>query len=148
MKETDARPTFNVNVMGKKKICIIHTKWNSNYVESLVAQVKSTLTSHECDIRSVPGCYELPIACQKICEKPSTIYDAIVVVGVLIRGETFHFEYISQSVCQGLMDVQLKYNIPIVFGVLTTKNTGQVEERIELEIGKDWGNTALELTQL
>eukprot|EP00835_Amoeboradix_gromovi_P007117 NODE_1071_length_1469_cov_0.190511.p2 type:complete len:148 gc:universal NODE_1071_length_1469_cov_0.190511:325-768(+) len=143
----DARPSFTVNVAGKKRICIVHTKWNGELVESLVSQVKSSLVNHDVDIRTVPGCYELPIACQKICNKEKIEYDCMIVVGVLIKGETYHFEYISQSVCDGLMQVQLKYNIPIVFGVLTTANDKQVKDRIALDIGKDWGLTALEMTQ-
>lgn len=148
MKDDSARPSFNLTVSGKKKICIVHTKWNSEYVEGLVTQVKSSLTGHDVDIRTVPGCYELPIAIQKLIIKDSDKkYDAFVAVGVLVKGETYHFEYISQSVCQGLMEVQLKFNVPIVFGVLTTSNIEQVTERIKMDIGKDWGSTALELTQ-
>eukprot|EP00834_Sanchytrium_tribonematis_P006792 NODE_536_length_6333_cov_0.998877.p7 type:complete len:152 gc:universal NODE_536_length_6333_cov_0.998877:1717-2172(+) len=150
MKDKDNRPNFNLNIAGKKRICILHTKWNANLVESLVSQVKSGLTGHEVDIRTVPGCYELPIACQKLCQKMTDskpYYDCIVAVGVLIKGETFHFEYIAQSVVKGLMDVQLKYDMPIVFGVLTTSSEKQVTDRIELELGLDWAGTALELTQ-
>ena len=151
MKDETARPSFApTSVIGKKKVCIVHTKWNYEYVEQLVTQVKSTLMNHEVDIRVVPGCYELPIACQKLCRKLHNdlpLYDVVIAVGVLIKGETYHFEYISQSVCHGLMEVQLTHNIPVIFGVLTVKNEEQVKERIDMNIGKDWGLTALDMSQ-
>ncbi|KAL2828635.1 6,7-dimethyl-8-ribityllumazine synthase [Aspergillus cavernicola] len=78
-------------------------------------------------------------------------YDAIIAVGVLIKGETMHFEYISEAVTHGLMRVQLDTGVPVIFGVLTLLDEQQGLERAGLgskgmhNHGEDWGNAAVEL---
>lgn len=79
-------------------------------------------------------------------------FDAIVAIGVLIKGSTMHFEYISESVSQGLMRVQLETGCPVVFGLLTLLNEEQGFERAGIDEGKkmhnhgvDWGQAAVEL---
>lgn len=77
-------------------------------------------------------------------------FDAIVAIGVLIKGETMHFEYISDAVSQGLMRVGLDLGIPVVFGVLTVLNDDQAKARAGLTAGghnhgEDWGSAAVEL---
>jgi 6,7-dimethyl-8-ribityllumazine synthase len=77
-------------------------------------------------------------------------FDAIIAVGVLIKGETMHFEYIADAVSQGLMRVQLDTGIPVVFGVLTVLTDGQGQARAGLtedghNHGCDWGLAAVEL---
>ncbi|KAI1209090.1 6,7-dimethyl-8-ribityllumazine synthase [Annulohypoxylon truncatum] len=77
-------------------------------------------------------------------------FDAIVAVGVLIKGETMHFEYIADAVSQGLMRVGLDLGVPVVFGVLTVLDEGQAKTRAGLgpgshNHGEDWGSAAVEL---
>ncbi|RAK98319.1 lumazine synthase RIB4 [Aspergillus ibericus CBS 121593] len=78
-------------------------------------------------------------------------FDAIIAVGVLIKGETMHFEYIAESVSHGLMRVQLDTGVPVIFGLLTVLNEEQGLERAGLgkkgmhNHGEDWGNAAVEL---
>jgi 6,7-dimethyl-8-ribityllumazine synthase len=78
-------------------------------------------------------------------------YDAIIAIGVLIKGETMHFEYISDAVTHGLMRVQLDTGVPVIFGVLTLLTEQQGLERAGLGTkgmhnhGEDWGNAAVEL---
>jgi 6,7-dimethyl-8-ribityllumazine synthase len=79
-------------------------------------------------------------------------FDAIVAIGALIKGETMHFEYISEAVSQGLMRVQLELGVPVVFGLLTllTEEQGLVRAGIDPEgkghnHGEDWGSAAVEL---
>ncbi|KAI1414822.1 6,7-dimethyl-8-ribityllumazine synthase [Hypoxylon sp. FL1857] len=131
-------------------------------------------------VQSVPGSWELPIAVQRmyaasqiqqsssgsasagdllggsttdLSSLPTSSqqpFDAIVAIGVLIKGETMHFEYISDAVSQGLMRVGLDLGIPVVFGVLTVLNDDQAKARAGLTAGghnhgEDWGSAAVEL---
>lgn len=81
--------------------------------------------------------------------QPSTApFDAIIAIGVLIKGQTMHFEYISDAVSHGLMRVQLDSGVPVVFGVLTLLNEEQGLVRAGKgghNHGEDWGNAAVEL---
>ncbi|KAI1383350.1 6,7-dimethyl-8-ribityllumazine synthase [Hypoxylon trugodes] len=130
--------------------------------------------------QSVPGSWELPIAVQRmyaasqiqqsssgsasagdllggsttdLSSLPTTAtqpFDAIIAIGVLIKGETMHFEYISDAVSQGLMRVGLDLGIPVIFGVLTVLSDDQARARAGLapgshNHGEDWGSAAVEL---
>jgi 6,7-dimethyl-8-ribityllumazine synthase len=83
----------------------------------------------EIDLIEVPGCFELPFACRKLIETER--YDAMVALGVVIRGETPHFDFVAGECARGLMDVQLATSVPIGFGVLTTENVAQAQERAD-----------------
>ncbi|GAO15107.1 uncharacterized protein UV8b_02398 [Ustilaginoidea virens] len=80
----------------------------------------------------------------------SGAFDAIIAIGVLIKGETMHFEYISDAVSHGLMRVQLDMGVPVIFGVLTVLNDGQAKARAGIDgkghnHGEDWGLAAVEM---
>ncbi|KFA64194.1 hypothetical protein S40285_00878 [Stachybotrys chlorohalonatus IBT 40285] len=81
---------------------------------------------------------------------PTGAFDAIIAVGVLIKGETMHFEYIADSVSHGLMRVQLDTGVPVIFGVLTVLNDNQAKARAGVDgmghnHGEDWGLAAVEM---
>lgn len=80
----------------------------------------------------------------------SSAFDAVIAVGVLIKGETMHFEYIADAVSQGLMRVQLDTAVPVVFGVLTVLSDDQAKSRAGMDgqghnHGEDWGSAAVEM---
>ncbi len=77
----------------------------------------------------VPGCFELPLAARTAIATGR--YDGIVALGVVVRGETPHFDFVAGECARGLMDVQLATGVPIGFGVLTTENYEQAEERAD-----------------
>ena len=81
----------------------------------------------------VPGCFELPLACRNVIDTER--FDAVVALGVVIRGDTPHFDYVAGECARGIMDVQLTTGIPIGFGVLTTENVAQAEERADPKRG-------------
>jgi 6,7-dimethyl-8-ribityllumazine synthase len=87
------------------------------------------VASDDIDVVEVPGCFELPLACQKLIDADR--YDAIVALGVVIRGETPHFDFVAGECARGIMDVQLEAGVPIGFGVLTTENLAQAQERAD-----------------
>ena len=78
----------------------------------------------------VPGCFELPLAAKRLIAADERL-DAVVALGAVIRGETPHFEYVAGECARGLMTVQLATGVPIGFGVLTTENLAQAEERAD-----------------
>ncbi len=77
----------------------------------------------------VPGCFELPLAAQRLIGTGR--YDAIVALGVVVRGETPHFDFVAGQCARGLMDVQLSAGVPIGFGVLTTDTLAQAQQRAD-----------------
>ena len=78
-------------------------------------------------ILKVPGAFEIPQAAKKLCSTGSI--DAVVCLGAVIRGETSHFDYICAEASRGIGQVGLEFNIPVLFGVLTTENLEQAIER-------------------
>ncbi len=75
----------------------------------------------------VPGCFELPLAARRLIDAGR--FDAIVALGVVVRGDTPHFDYVAGECSRGIMEVQLATRVPIGFGVLTTETLAQAEER-------------------
>ncbi len=136
------------------KILIIHTKWNSKVVDALVQGCVNSLLLHKVDkanitIKTVSGAFELPFAVQKFAIN----YDAVIPIGVLIKGSTMHFEYIAEATANGLMRVGLDTKIPVIFGVLTCLNEQQALARAGLgsdshNHGIDWAYTAVEMALL
>jgi 6,7-dimethyl-8-ribityllumazine synthase len=95
----------------------------------------------------VPGCFEIPLACRAIAEAQH--FDAIVALGVVIRGETPHFDFVAGQCARGIMDVQLAAGIPVGFGVLTTENLAQAQERADPKRGdKGYGAAIAAATML
>lgn len=135
------------------RIGVISTRWNAKYVNKLAQDVKEQLA--EKDIKGdslvemqVAGSFELPVAARLMCAAQKV--DAVVCVGVLIKGETGHYEYISQAVTKGLMDLQLTTSIPMILGVLTCNSEEEVDARTfgDKQHAKDWALTAIEMGQL
>ena len=146
----DMTNLINVNKTKKIKMLVVSTKWNTFFVEQLTKKLiheSFVLTADDVMLsvehRKVPGSWELPIAIQSLAQREH--FDVIVAVGVLIKGETKHFEHISKAVFQGLMSLQLKLEVPIINGVLTVLNESQIEERIEL--AKGWAASAICMSQ-
>ena len=94
----------------------------------------------------VPGCFELPLASKRLIDSG---YDSVVALGVVVRGETPHFDYVAGECSRGIMDVQLATGVPIGFGVLTTDTVAQAEERADPARGdKGWDATVAALAVL
>lgn len=89
----------------------------------------------------VPGCFELPLAAQRAIAGADV--DGVVALGVVIRGETPHFEYVAGECARGIMNVQLATGVPIGFGVLTTDTRAQADERADPRRGDKGYDAAL-----
>lgn len=114
------------------RVGIVVSEWNSNITEDLLSGCIGTLKEmgvkgDEIVVHSVPGSFELIFASRRLAE--SGLVDAVIAIGCIIRGDTPHFEYISQGVTQGLSELNLRGSVPVVFGLLTTNNIEQAEER-------------------
>jgi 6,7-dimethyl-8-ribityllumazine synthase len=107
------------------KIAIIHARWNSEVIRALVTGAVEKLQElgvkeENITITSVPGSYELPFGTRTIHQHNPTKFDAYIAIGTLLKGETMHFEYISEAVSHGLMRLQEQINKPVIFGLLVS----------------------------
>lgn len=151
MKFKSSRPQFKGENVH---IAIVLTRFNDEIGNKLYKNTVEALLSHHVDQKyihtfRVPGALETPFAAQLLAEKH--LYDAIIVLGAVIRGDTYHFELVCNESYRGLMDVSLKYNVPIIFGILTVNNLQQAMERVEkngLNKGQEFAEAALEMAQL
>ncbi|KAJ1546724.1 hypothetical protein HK096_004782, partial [Nowakowskiella sp. JEL0078] len=135
-----------------------HTRWNLKIVEALLSGAVATLKAHNVTsitVHSIPGSYEIPFAAQTLLA--SGDYDVAILIGVLIKGSTMHFEYIADATTQGIMRVQLDSKIPCIFGVLTCLTDEQALSRAGIggydgksghNHGIDWGQAAIEMALL
>jgi 6,7-dimethyl-8-ribityllumazine synthase len=114
------------------KIGIVVSSWNEKITSNLLLGAHQTLLDngveeHNIIIKHVPGAFELPIACQMMLETKK--FDGLIAIGVVIQGETKHFEYVCAGTTHGLMNVMLKHSKPIAFCVLTDDNEQQSIDR-------------------
>ncbi|MBU3698393.1 MAG: 6,7-dimethyl-8-ribityllumazine synthase [Candidatus Kapabacteria bacterium] len=131
---TESTPrTVPIGDAGRgKRIGICAGNWHRELVDELCKGAVATLVEHGVaseDIISIdcPGSYELPVAALHLIRRAKV--DAVLAFGVVVRGETAHFEYVASPVAHGLMDVSLNTGVPCMFGVLTTENMEQARER-------------------
>ncbi|HSI89735.1 MAG TPA: 6,7-dimethyl-8-ribityllumazine synthase [Adhaeribacter sp.] len=126
-----------------KRFGMVVAEWNKEITDSLCKGAFETLLKHGVSEQhihrnTVPGSYELPLAAQFLAQ--SNEIDAVICLGVVIKGETKHDDYINNAVAQGLIQVSLKYNKPVIFGVLTTNTLEQAMDRS----GGRYGNKGVE----
>ncbi|KIJ17002.1 hypothetical protein PAXINDRAFT_176121 [Paxillus involutus ATCC 200175] len=194
-------PSANQYDGSALRIAIVHARWNETVIDALVDGAVSKL--RKCGVKdtnivvqSVPGSFELPLACSKViagsrvqhgssagdllglnfdsstsplnklptatstsATAPTTVlvpnapFDAVIAIGVLIKGATMHFEYICDSVSHALMKIQVDTGVPVIFGVLTALSDDQALERAGIgrgenkghNHGEDWGLAAVEM---
>ena len=121
---------------------VVATRWNEAIVERLREGARRALEATGASSRSVsvPGAFELPFAAQTVIATGAV--DAVVVLGAVIRGETTHYELVSQGCAEGAMQVQLGTGVPIGFGVVTVENEEQALARSEPAGGHNVGEEA------
>lgn len=124
-------PTLQVNG-GGLIVAIVAASWHTTVMDGLIDGARRGLAdSGVTSVRliRVPGAFELPVACARLAAS----YDAVVALGVVIRGETPHFDYLCQAVAKGLTDVSVRTGVPVGFGVLTCDDDVQAIDRAGLE---------------
>jgi 6,7-dimethyl-8-ribityllumazine synthase len=111
-------------------VAVVVSRYNEDVTKRLLRGALGALQEHgveEPDVFWVPGALELPVTALALAEKGG--HDAIVCLGCVIRGETFHFEIVATQAAAGLMQVQIDTGVPIAFGVLTTEDRDQAQAR-------------------
>ena len=113
-------------------IVIIKTEWNSKIVNKLESGVKNILKAHNVAFISitVPGAFEIPFMIKNHYTYTKVIPDAYITLGTIIRGDTPHFDYVCKAVTDGILQLNLALDVPVIFGVLTVDNEQQAIERI------------------
>ncbi|HEY8047544.1 MAG TPA: 6,7-dimethyl-8-ribityllumazine synthase [Ramlibacter sp.] len=129
---------------------IVQARWNESVTNALAAACKAELlvlgvTDAHIDHVMVPGALEIPVALQALAEKGG--YDALVAIGCVIRGETYHFELVANESAAGVTRVSLDYQLPIANVILTTENIEQATAR-QVEKGRDAARVAVEMCNL
>ena len=124
--------TENLPDISGKKFAIIVAEWNDDITEPLCQGAFDTLLKYGAKAENiqkvyVPGSYELSYGSQIFAQKPEI--DAVIAIGCVIQGETKHNDYINHAVAGGLTEVSLKYNKPVIFGVLTPNTHQQALDR-------------------
>lgn len=114
------------------RIGIVVADWNQEITHSLLQGAQQTLlraglTSTQIVIKFVPGSFELPLGAQWLLENQQV--HAVICLGCVIQGETPHFTFISQAVADGIMRLNIDYNLPVIFGVLTVNSLEQAKDR-------------------
>ena len=135
---------------GGLHIGIVVARFNADIGDGLLASCTAELTKlgvavDDVTIVSVPGALEAPLILQQMAVSDS--YDALIALGAVIRGETYHFEIVANESARGIMSVQLDTGIPIANGILTTENDDQATARMAQK-GADCADVAVEMANL
>ena len=125
------------------KVGIVVSEWNDSITMNLLKGAKDALLENGVNeknilIRFVPGAFELPLGAQFMCE--FTDVDGVIAIGVVIQGETKHFDFVCDAATQGIKDVNLEFNTPVAFCLLTDNNIQQSMDRS----GGKHGNKGIE----
>jgi len=119
--------------MSEIKLAIIVSYFNSDITEKLLEGALTRceelkISKDDVTIIRVPGAVEIPLTAKLLARTDR--YEAIICLGAVIRGETDHYDYVCQQVSNGCQHVMMEYNLPVIFGVLTTDNEEQALERV------------------
>lgn len=144
----------NETINGSKlKIGIVVSKFNSDITGGLLDGAlkvleKNKVKKENIKIVRVPGSFEIPLSCLRLAK--SKKYDTLIALGCIIKGETDHYYYISNETSRGIMEVMLKYDIPIGFGVISVNNLKEARARsgVKNNKGAEAAEAALEMINL
>ena len=128
------------------KFAIVVARFNSFITDKLVEGALDTIERHggnkqNVDVFKVPGCFEVPMAAQKLASKSK--YDAIICLGALSRGETPHFDYIASECTKGIAAIALQAQIPVTYGIITANTVDQAVNRAGVKVGNKGADAAL-----
>ncbi len=143
LKNLDDYKKENFKDISEKTIGIVVAEWHSDITDVLCAGAIETLLKHGAKkenifINTVPGSFELTFGAQLMAQQEEV--DAVICIGVVIKGDTKHDDYINHAVANGLTNVSLKFNKPVAFGLVTTNNLEQALDRA----GGKHGNKGIE----
>ena len=133
------------------RFAVLVARWNSELTSRLEAGAVDALTRSGAardviEIFRVPGAFELPVAAMKAAE--SGLFDAVIALGVVIRGDTPHFDYVAGQAAAGIMQASLDTGIPVMFGVVTANTREQAEARCGGSVGNKGFEAAMSAIEM
>ena len=134
------------NDYSNYRILIISTSWNQEIIDVMKEDAISNLQKYnvnKIDSIEVPGAFELSQAAEKFIES----YDAVLALGAIIKGETYHFEVLAHETARSLSQVSISNKKPVIFGVLTTNNELQAKQRAQVK-GSEYAKSLLKMIDL
>ncbi|MGA7749930.1 MAG: 6,7-dimethyl-8-ribityllumazine synthase [Gallionella sp.] len=139
----------NLNGSGLR-IGIVQSRFNAEVCEGLLGACREQLVQQDVreediTLATVPGALEIPLALQRMAQ--SGKFDALIALGAVIRGDTYHFEVVSNESARGVSEVQLHTGVPIANAIMTTDNDEQAIARIQVK-GSEAALTAIEMVNL
>lgn len=151
---SESRPIEGEFQAAGARFAIVVARWNGEITEKLLQGAQRALrrqdvAEDDLQVYRVPGAFELPLAARKVAETGR--FDAVIVLGAVIRGGTPHFEYVCAETTRGIGEVALATGVPVAFGVLTTDDQEQARERAGPggdNKGEEAALTALEMVSL
>ena len=128
------------------RLGIVASRFNEEICGKLLAgaRAEAQKLKAQCSVVEVPGALEIPLALQWMAQ--SGRFDALVAIGAVIRGDTYHFDVVANESARGVMDVMLEFGVPVANGILTTDTEKQAQAR--LEKGAEAVRVALEMVRL
>ena len=134
------------------RIGIVVARFNQDICDGLLSGAINELhllgvSAEDITVCSVPGALEIPLVLQSLADEEASPYDALIALGAVVRGETYHFEVVSNDSCRAVMEVQLATGVPIANGILTTENDDQALVRMHSK-GADCARCAVEMARL
>ncbi|MBR4500249.1 MAG: 6,7-dimethyl-8-ribityllumazine synthase [Paludibacteraceae bacterium] len=138
LSKYDANQLPSAEVLGRQRYAIVVADWNSDITYPMMLGAVETLTKHgvsvdNIDVIHVPGAVELTYGAARIIKEERI--DAIIVIGCVIQGDTPHFEYVCQSVTQGVATLNAQGKVPVIFSVLTVLDKQQALDRCGGKLG-------------
>jgi 6,7-dimethyl-8-ribityllumazine synthase len=132
LKNLSQHSQENIQDISDKKFALVVSEWNDEITTSLYSGAVETLLRYGAKKeniyrKNVPGSFELPLGAQWLAKLDEV--DAVICLGCVIQGETRHFDFICEAVANGITQVGLKYDKPVIFGVLTPDNQQQALDR-------------------
>ncbi|HGZ9770883.1 TPA: 6,7-dimethyl-8-ribityllumazine synthase [Staphylococcus aureus] len=143
---------FEGKLIGKDlKVAIVVSRFNDFITGRLLEGAKDTLIRHDVnedniDVAFVPGAFEIPLVAKKLASSGN--YDAVITLGCVIRGATSHYDYVCNEVAKGVSKVNDQTNVPVIFGILTTKSIEQAVERAGTKAGNKGAEAAVSAIEM
>lgn len=132
-----ASPKIEVSGLTGRRVGLVSSQWHPEICDALVAGAMRAISEagiSDVTVRKVAGSFEIPLAAQRLLDSGC---DAVVTVGLVLKGETPHFDYVCQGVTSGVMDLMLSRGKPVGFGVLMCDNLEQAKARSGLPGSKE-----------